>query len=128
MAAVLSVTSLWWAVPAAVAAFLAERRPGRTAPMALALGAVPAASTVAVSVVPAWFPLAGRFMTVVVVAAMLPRIAGRFWCQYQQLVRAGWEHAGQLRRGSQPRRCLTTRPPGAVAHLFMSWCRAGEGP
>ncbi|MER6188230.1 histidine kinase [Streptomyces sp. NPDC001652] len=52
----------------------------------------------ALSVVPAWLPLAGRFVTVVVVAMMLPWFAGRFWCHYQQLVRAGWERARQLQR------------------------------
>ncbi|MET8115627.1 histidine kinase [Streptomyces prasinus] len=94
----LSVMSLWWAVPAASAAFLAGRRPGRTAPTALALVAIVAAGVVALSVVPAWLPLAGRFVTVTVVATMLPWFAGRFWCQYQQLARAGWERAEQLQR------------------------------
>lgn len=32
---------------------------------------------------------------------MLPWFAGRFWCQYQQLVRAGWERADQLQREQQ---------------------------
>ncbi|MBW8818800.1 MAG: sensor histidine kinase [Streptomyces sp.] len=93
--------SLWWAFPAAVAAFLAGRRPGRTAPTALVLVAILAASVVAFSVVPAWLPLAGRFVAVVVAATMLPWFAGRFWCQYQQLVRAGWERADQLQREQQ---------------------------
>ncbi len=101
VAAGLSVMNLWWAVPTAVLAFLAGRRPGRTAPTALALVAILAASVVALSVVPAWLPLAGRFVTVVVAASMLPWFAGRFWCQYQQLVRAGWERADQLRREQQ---------------------------
>ncbi|MDQ0605228.1 signal transduction histidine kinase [Streptomyces canus] len=101
MAAGLSVMNLWWAVPTAIAAFLAGRRPGRTAPTALALVAILAASVVALSVVPAWLPLAGRFVTVVVAATMLPWFAGRFWCQYQQLVRAGWERADQLQREQQ---------------------------
>ncbi|GAA5051485.1 sensor histidine kinase [Streptomyces similanensis] len=98
MTAALSVLSLWWAVLAAVAAFLAGRRPGRTAPTALALVALLAAGVVALSVVPAWLPLAGRFVAVVVAAVLLPWFAGRFWCQYQQLVRAGWERADQLQR------------------------------
>ncbi|MFF9100866.1 sensor histidine kinase [Streptomyces rubrogriseus] len=98
VAAGLSVTNLWWAVPTAVTAFLAGRRPGRTAPTALALLAVLAAGVTALSVVPAWLPLAGRFVAVVVAAMMLPWFAGRFWCQYRQLVRAGWERAGQLQR------------------------------
>ncbi|CAM5703912.1 histidine kinase OS=Streptomyces aurantiogriseus OX=66870 GN=GCM10010251_64250 PE=4 SV=1 [Streptomyces aurantiogriseus] len=101
VAAGLSMVNLWWAVPTAVAAFLAGRRPGRTAPTALALVAIPAAGVVALSVAPAWLPLAGRFVTVVVVATMLPWFAGRFWCQYQQLVRAGWERAEQLHREQQ---------------------------
>ncbi|MER5207502.1 histidine kinase [Streptomyces sp. NPDC002825] len=88
----------WWAVPTAIAAFLAGRRPGRTAPTALALVAVLAAGVTALSVVPAWLPLADRFLAVVVAATMLPWFAGRFWCQYQQLVRAGWERVGQLQR------------------------------
>ncbi|WP_199806890.1 MULTISPECIES: sensor histidine kinase [unclassified Streptomyces] len=97
-AAGLSVVNPWWAVATAVAAFLAGRRPGRTAPTALALTAILAAGVVALSVAPAWLPLAGRFVTVVVLATMLPWCAGRFWCQYRQLVRAGWERAEQLRR------------------------------
>ncbi|MFI1753306.1 sensor histidine kinase [Streptomyces sp. NPDC020571] len=94
----LSATSPWWTVPTAVTAFLAGRRPGRTAPTALALVAILAAGVTALSVVPAWLPLAGRFVTVVVAATMLPWFAGRFWCQYRQLVRAGWERADQLQR------------------------------
>ncbi|MEU4983224.1 histidine kinase [Streptomyces sp. NPDC021969] len=101
VAAGLSVTNLWWAVPTAVTAFLAGLRPGRTAPTALALVAVLAAGVTALSVVPAWLPLAGRFVTVVVAAMMLPWFAGRFWCQYRQLVRAGWERAGRLQREQQ---------------------------
>ncbi|MFG2333994.1 sensor histidine kinase [Streptomyces sp. NPDC048604] len=101
VAAGLSVMNLWWAVPTAIAAFLAGRRPGRTAPTALALVAILAAGVVALSVVPAWLSLAGRFVTVVVAATMLPWFAGRFWCQYRQLVRAGWERADQLQREQQ---------------------------
>ncbi|SNX55656.1 histidine kinase [Streptomyces sp. TLI_55] len=101
LAAGLSVMNLWWAVPTAIAAFLAGRRPGRTAPTALAVVAIVAAGMVALSVVPAWLPVAGRFVTVVVAATMLPWFAGRFWCQYQQLVRAGWERADQLQREQQ---------------------------
>ncbi|WP_406270842.1 histidine kinase [Nocardia sp. NBC_00881] len=97
----LSVMNLWWAVPTAVAAFLAGRWPGRTASTALALVAILAAGVVVLSVVPAWLPLAGRFVTVVVAATMLPWFAGRFWCQYRQLVRAGWERAEQLQREQQ---------------------------
>ncbi|MFE9703148.1 sensor histidine kinase [Streptomyces sp. NPDC005930] len=94
----LSLTNLWWTVPTAATAFLAGRRPGRTGPTVLALAAVLAGSVTALSVVPSWLPLAGRFVAVVVVAAMLPWFAGRFWCQYHQLTRAGWERAEQLQR------------------------------
>ncbi|MET9468031.1 histidine kinase [Streptomyces sp. NPDC006544] len=97
-AAGLSMVNQWWAVPTAIAAFLAGRRPGRMAPTVLALVGLLSAGVVALSVVPAWLPLASRFVTVVVVATMLPWFTGRFWCHYQQLVRAGWERAGQLRR------------------------------
>lgn len=92
------MVNLWWVVPAVVAAFLAGRRPGRTAPTALALVGLLSAGVVALSVVPAWLPLAGRFVAVVVVATMVPWFAGRFWCHSQQLVQAGWERAGQLQR------------------------------
>ncbi|GAA1013376.1 sensor histidine kinase [Streptomyces thermogriseus] len=101
MTAGLSVVNLWWTVPTVIAAFLAGRRPGRTAPTALALIAVLAVSVVALFLVPAWLPLAGRLVTVLVAATMLPWFAGRFWCQYQQLVRAGWERAEQLQREQQ---------------------------
>ncbi|MCX4970137.1 histidine kinase [Streptomyces sp. NBC_00654] len=92
------MVSLWWAVPAAVAAFLAGQRAGRARPTVLALVAVVAAGVVAVALVPSWLPLGSRFVAVVVVAAMLPWFAGRFRRQYRQLVRAGWERAAQLER------------------------------
>ncbi|WSY72327.1 histidine kinase [Streptomyces sp. NBC_00879] len=92
------MVSLWWAVPTAVTAFLAGQRPGRTRPTVLALVAILAAGVVAVAVVPAWFQMGSRFVTVVVFATMLPWFAGRFWRQYQELVRAGWERAEQLER------------------------------
>ncbi|MEV4426256.1 sensor histidine kinase [Streptomyces sp. R-07] len=101
VAAGLSVMNLWWAAPTAIAAFLTGRRPGRTAPTVLALVGILAVGVMALSVVPAWLPLAGRLVTVVVAATMLPWFAGRFWCQYQQLVRAGWERADQLQRERQ---------------------------
>jgi signal transduction histidine kinase len=66
--------------------------------MALALVAVLTAGAVALYFVPAWLPRAGWFVTVVVVATLLPWCAGRFWRHYQQLVRAGWERAEQLQR------------------------------
>ncbi|MEU9090395.1 histidine kinase [Streptomyces sp. NPDC048428] len=94
----LSTVSLWWALPAAVTAFLAGREPGRTGPTLLVLVTVVAGGVVAVALVPSWLLMAGRFVAVVVVAAMLPWFAGRFWRQYQELVRAGWERAGRLER------------------------------
>ncbi|MEV1038458.1 histidine kinase [Streptomyces sp. NPDC050204] len=89
---------MWWALPAAVAAFFAGREPGRTGPTVLVLVAVLAGGVVAVALVPSWLLMAGRFVAVVAVAAMLPWFAGRFWRQYQELVRAGWERAGRLER------------------------------
>lgn len=95
---VLSTVSLWWVLPAAVAAFLAGRQPGRNGPTVLALVAVVAGGVVAVALVPSWPLMAGRFSAVVAVGAMLPWFAGRFWRQYQELVRAGWERAARLER------------------------------
>ncbi|MFH8474926.1 sensor histidine kinase [Streptomyces sp. NPDC018000] len=97
----LSAVSMWWALPAAAAAFFAGRKPGRTGPTVLALVAVVAGGVVAVALVPSWLLMAGRFVAVVAVAAMLPWFAGRFWRQYQELVRAGWERAGRLQREQQ---------------------------
>jgi signal transduction histidine kinase len=98
VAAGLSVVSLWWALPTVITAFVAGRRPGRTRPTALVLVAVLAAGVVAVSMVPAWFAWGSRFVGVMVLAAMLPWFAGRFWWQYQELIRAGWERAEHLER------------------------------
>ncbi|MGW6204328.1 sensor histidine kinase [Streptomyces sp. NPDC055089] len=97
----LSTVSMWWALPAAATAFLAGREPGRTGPTVLVLVAVVAGGVVAVALVPSWLLMAGRFVAVVAVAAMLPWFAGRFWRQYQELVRAGWERAGRLEREQQ---------------------------
>ncbi|WP_438948572.1 sensor histidine kinase [Streptomyces atratus] len=97
----LSAVSSWWALPAAAAAFFAGREPGRTGPTVLVLVAVVAGGVVAVALVPSWLLMAGRFVAVVAVAAMLPWFAGRFWRQYQELVRAGWERAGRLEREQQ---------------------------
>ncbi|MFF9352103.1 sensor histidine kinase [Streptomyces sp. NPDC014734] len=94
----LSAVSLWWALPAAVTAFFAGREPGRTGPALLVLAAVVVGGVVAVAMVPAWLLMAGRYVAVVSVAAMLPWFAGRFWRQYQELVRAGWERADRLER------------------------------
>ncbi|WPW33438.1 histidine kinase [Streptomyces atratus] len=97
----LSAVSSWWALLAAAAAFFAGREPGRTGPTVLLLIAVVAGGVVAVALVPSWLLMAGRFVAVVAVAAMLPWFAGRFWRQYQELVRAGWERAGRLEREQQ---------------------------
>ncbi|MDT9680739.1 histidine kinase [Streptomyces sp. TRM76323] len=94
----LSVRSDWWALPTAAAAFLAGCRPGRAWPSALALGGVLAAGVLAVLAVPSWFVHATVFVGVVVAGAMLPWCAGRFWWQYRELVRAGWERAAHLER------------------------------
>ncbi|WP_335932289.1 sensor histidine kinase [Streptomyces sp. PTD5-9] len=96
--AALSALSVVWALPAAVAAFFAGREPGRTGPALLGLVALVAGGVVAVALVPSWLLMAGRFAAVVSVAAMLPWFAGRFWRQYQELVRAGWERAERLER------------------------------
>ncbi len=100
--AVLSVAGPWWApgwtLPTAVCAFLAGRRPGRTRHTALALLAVLAAGVVAIALVPSWIVQGTWFVAVLVCAAMLPWFAGRFWRQYQELTRAGWERAAHLER------------------------------
>ncbi|MGW2177126.1 sensor histidine kinase [Streptomyces sp. NPDC001732] len=94
----LSAVSPWWALPAAVTAFLAGREPGRTGSALLVLVALLAGGVVAVALVPSWLLMAGRFVAVVAVAAVLPWFVGRFWRQYQELVRAGWERAARLER------------------------------
>ncbi|XVV13260.1 sensor histidine kinase [Actinoplanes sp. CA-131856] len=94
----LGMVSGWWLLPAVVAAFLAGRRPGRTGPTVLVLVAVLSAGVVVFSVVPGWLSLASRFLVVMVAGTMVPWFAGRFWRQYQDLVRAGWERAAQAER------------------------------
>ncbi|GGP88074.1 sensor histidine kinase [Streptomyces roseolilacinus] len=94
----LSVRSDWWVLPTAAAAFLAGRRPGGTWPGALALGALLVTGTLAVLLVPSWFAHATTLVGVVVAGGMLPWFAGRFWWQYRELVRAGWERAAHLER------------------------------
>ena len=88
----------WWLLLTVVTAFLAGRRPGRTGPTVLALVAVLSAGVVVFSVVPGWLPLASRFLIVIVAGTMSPWFAGRFWRQYQDLARAGWEQAEQAQR------------------------------
>ncbi|WP_207944757.1 sensor histidine kinase [Actinomadura rubrisoli] len=94
----LSVLSLWWVPPTVVLSFLAGRLPSRARLAALALLALVAAGMIAVSVVPSWLSMGSRFVAMLVVAAMLPWFAGRFWRQYRALVRAGWERAEHLER------------------------------
>lgn len=101
MFAGLSMVSGWWLLPTVVTAFLAGRRPGRTGPAVLALVAVLSAGVVAFAVVPGWLSLASRFLIVFVAATMSPWFVGRFWRQYQELVRAGWERAEQVQREQQ---------------------------
>jgi signal transduction histidine kinase len=96
--AALSMLHLWWTVPTAIAMFLAGRRPGRTGLTVLVLVAVLALGVVALSLRPSWLPLAGRFVAVMVAATMAPWFAGRFWWQWQQLARIGWERAEQAHR------------------------------
>lgn len=98
MFAGLSMVSGWWLLPTVVTAFLAGRRRGRTGPTVLALVAVLSAGVVVFSVVPGWLSLASRFLLVFVAATMSPWFAGRFWRQYQDLVRTGWERAEQAQR------------------------------
>ncbi|MEU8384061.1 histidine kinase [Streptosporangium sp. NPDC048865] len=85
-------------MPTAVAAFVVGSRYGQARSTALVLVAGLAIAVVAVSVVPSWIEPGSRFVAVVVGAAMLPWFAGRFWRQYQELVRAGWERAEHLER------------------------------
>ncbi|MFF5080461.1 sensor histidine kinase [Actinoplanes sp. NPDC000266] len=94
----LSMVSAWWLLPAVVTAFLAGRRPGRTGPTVVGLVAVLSAGVVVFSAVPGWLPLASRFLVVIVAGTMTPWFAGRFWRQYQDLARAGWERAEQAQR------------------------------
>ncbi|MGW1314654.1 sensor histidine kinase [Streptomyces sp. NPDC002426] len=97
----LALVSPWWAAPTVVAAFLAGRGPGRTATVLCSLAAVLAAGVVAASLVPPLLALGTRFVGVLVLGVLLPWFAGRFWRQYQELVRAGWERAEQLERERQ---------------------------
>ncbi|MFD7501424.1 sensor histidine kinase [Streptomyces sp. NPDC059850] len=94
----LSVVSLWWVVPTAAAAFRAGGGRGRTGPAVLAFTGVVSAGVVAAAVVPSLLGLGSRFVGVVVCGVMVPWFAGRFWRQYQELVRAGWERAEQAER------------------------------
>ncbi|MFD8997962.1 sensor histidine kinase [Streptomyces abikoensis] len=97
-AAGLGTTSLWWALPAMAAAFLAGRLSGRTRPLVVALTVLVTAASIAVVAVPGLLVLGSRFVVVVVGAALLPWFAGRVWRQYQELTRLGWDRAARLER------------------------------
>ncbi|MFF9685741.1 sensor histidine kinase [Streptomyces sp. NPDC014623] len=97
----LSLVNTWCAVPAVVAAFLAGRGPGRPGVVLYSLAAVLAAGVVATWLVPSLLALGTRFVSVMVLGVLLPWLAGRFWRQYQELVRAGWERAERLERERQ---------------------------
>ncbi|MFI0819106.1 sensor histidine kinase [Streptomyces sp. NPDC021098] len=94
----LSVLSLWWVVPTAVAAFRVGRGRGRTGAAVVVFAGVVSAGVVAAAVVPSLLGLGSRFVGVVVCAVMVPWFAGRFRRQYEELVRAGWERAEQAER------------------------------
>ncbi|MGP3985277.1 sensor histidine kinase [Streptomyces sp. 3N207] len=88
----------WWLAPAAGCAFLAGRRPGSARVPGLFLAGALAASMTAALAHPAWLTAGTRFVAVALTAGMLSWCAGRFWWQYQELARAGWERAEQLAR------------------------------
>ncbi|UNZ17503.1 sensor histidine kinase [Streptomyces sp. 891-h] len=107
-AALLGVlTSPWWTAVTACCSFLAGRRPGGGPSQQEAGGAlIPAlflagslaASMTAALTHPAWLTPGTRFVAVALTAGALSWCAGRFWRQYQELARAGWERAEQLAR------------------------------
>ncbi|MEU6232581.1 histidine kinase [Kitasatospora sp. NPDC047058] len=97
----LSGVSIWWAVPAIGAAFLAGRRMERVRPAAVVLAAMVAVGVVAAVAVPAWMVPGTSFLSLLVCAGMAPWMVGRFWRQSQELVRAGWERAERLQREQQ---------------------------
>ncbi|MFE9336299.1 sensor histidine kinase [Streptomyces sp. NPDC007063] len=88
----------WWTGPAAGCAFLAGRRPGSARVPALYLAAALAGGMAVALARPSWLTQGTRFVAVVLTAGMLCWCAGRFWRQYQDLNRAGWERAGHLAR------------------------------
>ncbi|MFI0859647.1 sensor histidine kinase [Streptomyces smyrnaeus] len=88
----------WWIALAAGCAFLAGRRPGSALVPTLFLAGALAAGMTAALARPAWLTPGTRFVAVALTAGMLSWCAGRFWRQYQELARAGWERAEQLTR------------------------------
>ncbi|WP_051834538.1 sensor histidine kinase, partial [Streptomyces sp. NRRL S-15] len=97
----LSLVTTWCAVPTVIVAFLAGRGPGRPGVVLYSLAVVLAAGVVATWLVPSLLVLGTRFVSVMVLGVLLPWLAGRFWRQYQELVRAGWERAERLERERQ---------------------------
>ncbi|RNG39402.1 sensor histidine kinase [Streptomyces botrytidirepellens] len=93
-----SVLSLWWVVPTAVAAYGVGRGRGRTGAAVVVFVGVVSAGVVSAAVVPSLLGLGSRFVGVVVCGVMVPWFAGRFRRQYAELVRAGWERAEQAER------------------------------
>ncbi|WP_307853490.1 histidine kinase [Kitasatospora sp. RG8] len=97
----LSVTSIWWAVPAVGAAFLAGWRMERARPAVVLLVVLVAVGVPAALMVPGWMVPGTSVLSLVICAGMGPWMVGRFWRQSQELVRAGWELAERLEREQQ---------------------------
>ncbi|MFE2728026.1 sensor histidine kinase [Kitasatospora sp. NPDC059327] len=93
-----STVVIWWALPAIGAAFLAGWRTDRVRWALAALTVVVTGGVAAALAVPAWMVPGTSFLSLVVCAGMAPWMAGRFWRQSQELVRAGWERAERLER------------------------------
>lgn len=96
-----SLVSPWWALATVVCAFLTGRRRGRALPAALTLAGVVVADMVAVFTVPSWLTPGSRYAAVVIAVGTVSWCVGRFWRQYAELVRAGWERAERLERERQ---------------------------
>ncbi|MGV9269974.1 sensor histidine kinase [Kitasatospora sp. NPDC003701] len=93
--------SIWWALPAIGAAFLTGWRTDRVRWATVVLALMVALGVTAALTVPAWMVQGTSFLSLVVCAGMAPWMAGRFWRQSQELVRAGWERAERLEREQQ---------------------------
>ncbi|MGX4733372.1 sensor histidine kinase [Kitasatospora griseola] len=92
----LGIAHLWWALPAAVLAFLLGLRREQVRPAAQVFAALAGVAVLAVGVVPGWIVLGTRFIVVAVGAGMTPWLLGRYWSQSRELARAGWERAERL--------------------------------
>ncbi|GAA2812353.1 sensor histidine kinase [Kitasatospora aburaviensis] len=97
----LSSVTIWWALAAIGAAFLAGLRMERARPAVVVLGVLVTAGVLAVVAVPAWTVRGTSFVSLLVCAGMGPWMVGRFWRQSQELVRAGWERAERAEREQQ---------------------------